>query len=145
MQRQGHDDGRPRAFYMDKALDAALDLFWRKGYEGATIGDLTEAMGINPPSLYAAFGGKEALFLRALDRYEAMHDVSLQEALALPKVKGLYRGAAAPHRRGSDGQEQPRGVPAGAGHRRLWRACQMHQRRALRQGGPPMKKRSASG
>ena len=79
--------GRPRAFDMDQALDRALDVFWRKGYEGATICDLTAAMGINPPSLYAAFGNKEGLFRQALDRYAAMHDVFLQEALALPKVK----------------------------------------------------------
>ena len=79
--------GRPRAFDMDQALNRALDVFWRKGYEGASICDLTAAMGINPPSLYAAFGNKEGLFRQALDRYAAMHDVFLQEALALPKVK----------------------------------------------------------
>ena len=78
--------GRPRAFDMDKALDAALDLFWRKGYEGTSIADLTEAMGINPPSLYAAFGGKETLFHQALDRYEAAHAVFWNEALAAPSA-----------------------------------------------------------
>ena len=67
--------GRPRAFDMDQALDRALDVFWRKGYEGASICDLTAAMGINPPSLYAAFDNKEGLFRKALDRYAAMHDV----------------------------------------------------------------------
>ena len=79
--------GRPRAFDMDQALDRALDVFWRKGYEGASICDLTAAMGINPPSLYAAFGNKEGLFRQALDRYAAMHDVFMQEALALPKAR----------------------------------------------------------
>ena len=68
-------------------LDRALDVFWRKGYEGASICDLTAAMGINPPSLYAAFGNKEGLFRKALDRYAAMHDVFMQEALALPKAR----------------------------------------------------------
>ena len=77
--------GRPRAFDMDQALERALDVFWRKGYEGASICDLTAAMGINPPSLYAAFGNKEGLFCKALDRYAAMHDVFMQEALALPR------------------------------------------------------------
>ena len=62
--------GRPRAFDMDQALDQALHVFWEKGYAGTSITDLTEAMGINPPSLYAAFGNKEKLFKKALDRYE---------------------------------------------------------------------------
>jgi len=61
--------GRPREFNVDKALDRALRVFWRKGYEGASLPDLTKAMGINRPSLYAAFGNKEALFKKTIDRY----------------------------------------------------------------------------
>jgi AcrR family transcriptional regulator len=61
--------GRPRAFCTEKALDAALKVFWQKGYEGASLTDLTKAMGINRPSLYAAFGNKEDLFRKALERY----------------------------------------------------------------------------
>jgi TetR/AcrR family transcriptional regulator, repressor for divergent bdcA len=61
--------GRPRTFDCDIALDRAMEVFWRHGYEGATIAQLTEAMGINPPSLYAAFGSKAGLFERALKRY----------------------------------------------------------------------------
>ena len=79
--------GRPRNFDMDEALDRALDVFWRKGYEGASVSDLTVAMGINPPSLYAAFGNKEGLFRKALDRYTAKHDDFMQEALAWPKAR----------------------------------------------------------
>jgi AcrR family transcriptional regulator len=76
--------GRPRAFDPDQALDRALEVFWRKGYEGTSIADLTAAMGINPPSLYGAFGNKEALFRRALDRYEALHEASWRDALDAP-------------------------------------------------------------
>jgi AcrR family transcriptional regulator len=84
--------GRPRAFDKDKALDRALEVFWRKGYEGTSIADLTAEMGINPPSLYAAFGNKEALFRQALDRYEAEHEAEWNEALSAPTAyEGVKR------------------------------------------------------
>jgi AcrR family transcriptional regulator len=79
--------GRPREFDLDKALDRALEVFWRNGYEGSSIADLTEAMGINPPSLYAAFGNKEALFRKALDRYVAERTRFWNEALAKPTAR----------------------------------------------------------
>lgn len=79
--------GRPRAFDKDQALDRALTVFWERGYEGTSISDLTSAMGINPPSLYAAFGNKESLFKRALDRYEALRDGIWQEAFAAPNAR----------------------------------------------------------
>jgi AcrR family transcriptional regulator len=90
--------GRPRSFDTGEALDQALDVFWRKGYEGASLSDLTRAMGINRPSLYAAFGDKEALFRKALDRYTSGPGAYVIEALDEPTAHGaierLLRTAA---------------------------------------------------
>ncbi|RDJ27048.1 TetR/AcrR family transcriptional regulator [Bosea caraganae] len=65
------DRGRPRAFDRTEALEKAMLVFWEKGYQATSLSDLTEAMGIGSPSLYAAFGSKEALYCEALDFYEA--------------------------------------------------------------------------
>ncbi|MDX6693453.1 MAG: hypothetical protein QOF02_1056 [Blastocatellia bacterium] len=81
--------GRPRAFNLDEALDKALLVFWQKGYEGASLDDLTRAMGINRPSLYAAFGNKESLFRKALDRYERGPSSFAREALKEPTARGV--------------------------------------------------------
>jgi AcrR family transcriptional regulator len=75
--------GRPRGFDVDQALDAALGVFWRKGYEGASYADLTEATGVERPALYSAFGNKEALFRRALARYYERHLDFIPAALKL--------------------------------------------------------------
>jgi AcrR family transcriptional regulator len=76
--------GRPREFDAETALDQAMEVFWRHGYEGATIAQLTEAMGINPPSLYACFGNKEGLLKAALDRYTKLRGVWMDEVVAAP-------------------------------------------------------------
>jgi AcrR family transcriptional regulator len=81
--------GRPREFCVDAALAAALRVFWSKGYEGASMADLTEAMGITKPSLYAAFGNKEALFNKALDLYEREKLDYMQAALDAPTARGV--------------------------------------------------------
>jgi AcrR family transcriptional regulator len=60
---------RPRSFDPDEALDLARDVFWRKGFQGTSLDDITAATGLAKPSLYAAFGDKNALFLKVLDRY----------------------------------------------------------------------------
>jgi AcrR family transcriptional regulator len=79
--------GRVRQFDADVALDRALDVFWARGYEGATLPELTKAMGINRPSLYAAFGNKEQLFRKALDRYQSGPLTFLTEALNKPTAR----------------------------------------------------------
>src|SRR5256885_582750 len=81
--------GRPREFDVDKALDLALQVFWRKGYEGASMADLTETMGITKPSLYSAFGNKEELFRKALDRYVDGPGGYFQAALAKPTTRAV--------------------------------------------------------
>jgi len=73
--------GRPREFSIPDALDKATPIFWQKGYRGTSLDDLTEAMDINRPSLYAAFGDKENLFLQVVDRY--------RERYIFPPVKKL--------------------------------------------------------
>jgi AcrR family transcriptional regulator len=90
--------GRPRQFDLDEALDRALHVFWTKGYEGTSVADLTEAIGINRPSLYAAFGDKASLFQKVVDRYSAGAGSYLEEAVALPSsravTEAVLRGAA---------------------------------------------------
>jgi AcrR family transcriptional regulator len=81
--------GRPREFDVDKALDLALQVFWSKGYEGASMADLTETMGITKPSLYAAFGNKEELFRKTLDRYVDGPGGYVQVALAKPTIRAV--------------------------------------------------------
>ncbi len=81
--------GRPREFDIHQALDRALRVFWHKGYEGATLPELTRAMGINRPSLYAAFGSKEELFRQALDRYAEGPVAYFRAALHEPTARAV--------------------------------------------------------
>jgi AcrR family transcriptional regulator len=80
--------GRPRQFDPDQALGRALEVFWKKGYEGTSLSDLTDAMGINRPSLYAVFGNKEDLFRKALDRYSEAQAASMNQAMNQPTARG---------------------------------------------------------
>jgi len=90
--------GRPRAFDADVALERAMHVFWAKGYEGASLSNLTRAMRINRPSLYAAFGNKEELFRKVLDRYMDGPLAYFGKALAAPKardvIEQIFFGAA---------------------------------------------------
>ncbi|WP_189937155.1 TetR/AcrR family transcriptional regulator [Streptomyces sulfonofaciens] len=81
--------GRPRQFDVDAALDAALEVFWRHGYEGTSLSELTDSMGINRPALYAAFHGKKELFFRALDRYLASDASHTAQALLAPTARDV--------------------------------------------------------
>ncbi|WP_040676358.1 TetR/AcrR family transcriptional regulator [Nitratireductor pacificus] len=73
--------GRPRAFDRSEALHRAMRVFWTCGYEGTSVSELAQAMGINKPSLYAAFGCKEALFREAIELYEQEEGAPVGEAL----------------------------------------------------------------
>ncbi|MGI2031266.1 TetR/AcrR family transcriptional regulator [Rhizobium panacihumi] len=79
--------GRHREFDLEKALDAAMCVFWRKGYEGASYADLTQAAGVERPALYSAFGNKEALFKKVLVRYYERHLDYIPVALKLPTAR----------------------------------------------------------
>ncbi|MEU3600064.1 TetR/AcrR family transcriptional regulator [Streptomyces sp. NPDC006798] len=88
--------GRPRSFDRDEALRQATRVFFEHGYEAASIADLTRAMGIGPPSLYAAFGDKRALFAEAVDVYQAARPLGLDAApTARAAFEGLLRSLAA--------------------------------------------------
>jgi AcrR family transcriptional regulator len=90
--------GRPRAFDPDAALERAMHVFWAKGYEGASLSDLTRAMRINRPSLYAAFGNKERLFGKVLDRYMdgpvAYFGKALTASKARDVIEEIFLGTA---------------------------------------------------
>ncbi len=81
--------GRPREFDREAALHAAMLVFWQHGYEGASLTDLTKAMGVSRPTLYATFGDKEALFREAVNAYTVLKDEGLRAALAQPTARGV--------------------------------------------------------
>ncbi|MER6141360.1 TetR/AcrR family transcriptional regulator [Streptomyces sparsogenes] len=126
--------GRPRTFDADQALEKALDVFWRQGYEGAALSDLTEAMGITKTSMYAAYGNKEELFRKVLARYGEGPAGYLSEAVRKPTaravaehvLKGAVLATTLPGRPtgclGVQGALAP-GEPGGAAHKLLaeWR------------------------
>ena len=86
--------GRPRAFDREQALEQAMEVFWRKGYDATSISDLTDAMGINPPSLYAAFGDKEKLYLEAVEYYRVQRGENVRQVLASePTARGAIEKA----------------------------------------------------
>jgi AcrR family transcriptional regulator len=88
--------GRPRSFDEDQAIDAAMRVFWEKSFEGTTMTDLTDATGLSRSSIHAAFGSKEGLFLKAVERYRSEQMGHIPKALAEPTlpraIEALFRG-----------------------------------------------------
>ncbi len=110
MEKNSHrKPGRPLSFDRDSALHAAMLLFWRHGYEATSIADLTAAMGITPPSLYAAFGDKKTLFRSAVQRYVSGPVTSA----GLIDVAETARGAAEALMRTAAEGFTGRGTPTG--------------------------------
>lgn len=83
--------GRPITFDKDAALEAAMLLFWERGYEGTSLADLKKAMGLNPSSIYAAFGDKHALFQLAVKRYMEKQAIYAGKALEEPTLEKFIR------------------------------------------------------
>lgn len=101
--------GRPRGFDKRQALDRALELFWTRGYEGASIADLTDAMGVSRPSLYAAFGDKEQLFRAVVAHYATEHAGYVGRALEQPTAADAVRALLADAATAMTSPERPAG------------------------------------
>jgi TetR/AcrR family transcriptional regulator, copper-responsive repressor len=103
--------GRPRAYDPETALQNAIEAFWQTGYSGTSLDDLSAATGMNRPSLYAAFGDKRSLYLKALDHYWTMGHEAMREALGYDRPVGealmhVYRKALSLY---FSGKGHPRG------------------------------------
>ncbi|MFD3314875.1 TetR/AcrR family transcriptional regulator [Streptomyces sp. NPDC058656] len=107
--KQSGPIGRPRGFDADEALERAMLVFWEHGYEGASLACLTNAMGISTTSMYAAFGNKEALFRRALERYTEGPSGYLPRALEEPTALGVATAILAGTVRTTTRPAQPNG------------------------------------
>lgn len=101
--------GRPREFDLNAALDAAIDTFWRHGYESAGMAELTAAMNISRPALYRAFGDKAQLFHAALDRYITLNMAYVEDALARPTAREVAGAFLAGNARAVTTPGRPRG------------------------------------
>ncbi|WP_433286604.1 TetR/AcrR family transcriptional regulator [Pseudonocardia sp. CA-142604] len=101
--------GRPREFDVDEVLQAALNVFWGKGYEGATMADLREATGLQPGSIYAAFGSKAGLFAQVVDRYVATSFSYGAHSLEADSVREVVRRWLTGATKSSTGEATPAG------------------------------------
>ncbi|MGE8485274.1 MAG: TetR/AcrR family transcriptional regulator [Pseudomonas sp.] len=109
---EGKGRGRPRAYDPQTALQQALGVFWNTGYSGASLDSIATAAGMNRPSLYAAFGDKHALYIKALEQYWESASAAMQEALTdkdltlEQALMGFYEGQLSIY---FSGEGQPRG------------------------------------
>lgn len=101
--------GRPRSFDRDEALASALRVFWTQGYADTSMADLTEAMGINSPSLYAAFGSKEQLFREAVRLYEESNSGVLCDAMASATAREAIEAVLLATAGAAEVQDRPTG------------------------------------
>jgi AcrR family transcriptional regulator len=101
--------GRPRSFDRDQALASAMRVFWTKGYADTSMADLTEAMGINSPSLYAAFGNKEQLFREAVQLYEQSNSGVLCSAMASATAREAMEAVLMATAGAADVEDRPTG------------------------------------
>ncbi|GAB3568874.1 TetR/AcrR family transcriptional regulator [Amycolatopsis endophytica] len=101
--------GRPRGFDADEALERAMLVFWERGYEGASLTDLTGAMGITRTSMYAAFGNKEELFRKAVQRYAEGPGAYVARALGEPTARQVARALLAGSVCATTGADRPAG------------------------------------
>ncbi|WP_295894547.1 TetR/AcrR family transcriptional regulator [uncultured Vibrio sp.] len=101
--------GRPRSFDQETALEEALKVFWNQGYEGASLTALTKAMGINKPSMYATFGNKEQLFLKAVDMYKQRESEFFFKALELDDIRQVITDILLGSAQSHSCEEKPKG------------------------------------
>lgn len=107
--KQGGPIGRPRGFDADEALERAMLVFWEHGYEGASLANLTDAMGISTTSMYAAFGNKQELFRKVLERYTEGPSAYLARALEEPTAHAVATAILAGAARTTTGPVHPHG------------------------------------
>jgi AcrR family transcriptional regulator len=124
--------GRPRGFDNDQALEQAMQVFWARGYEGASMAELTAALGINKPSLYAAFGNKEELFRKALEKYMQGPVSYVAEAMEAPTSRKVVEKFLSGSAKFLTGKHHPHGCMIVQGALTVGQGAEMIQQELAR-------------